>query len=215
MLVPQQPSDQQDAEQADPAETLNPNQPQQGQQHADVQPAGHLQGPVDAVTFRDGEESLAAIEAHVLTGIDDVEPGCPEQHRQAQEQGGPADLASHGNPGAQRGQPQTEPQVEVGEPREPLAVGVEQQDEQHGKGQEEAERVELVGRQDENEPRGQSEDGDEEAAEMSGRQGTGSGPGIEGIDPNVRQPVEGHGRASGSHHGHHDPQDLTAAGPSL
>ena len=71
--------------------------------------------------------SVAAVEFTILAGVQDVKTGHPIQHREPQNDRRQIEPSSYGNPCAERGSTQAEPEEEVGHPGESFGVGVEKQ----------------------------------------------------------------------------------------
>ena len=93
---------------------------------------GEPEGVADPEPPGDAAEAGLPVEVHVLAGVDDVEPGDPEQHGLGQEDRRPGEVAAQGDPGGDRRQAEREPQPEVGQAGESLGVGIAQEPEQYG-----------------------------------------------------------------------------------
>ena len=70
-------------------------------------------------------QPLAPVEFHILTGIDDVEPRHPEEHRKSQKQGDGGQRPEDCHPGAHGRTRERKPQEEVRGPGKPLRVRIE------------------------------------------------------------------------------------------
>ena len=88
---------------------------------------GYIQGRGEAKARRNRMQSVAAVEFTILAGVQDVKTGHPIQHREPQNDRRQIEPSSYGNPCAERGSTQAEPEEEVGHPGESFGVGVEKQ----------------------------------------------------------------------------------------
>ena len=78
-----------------------------------------------------GVQSLGPVEVDVLASVERVEAGHPEEHRPSQEQGEDREFSRRGQPGAHRGDGQSEPEHEMTEGGESFGQRVEAD---HGQG---------------------------------------------------------------------------------
>ena len=96
----------------------------------------------------------------------------------------------------------------MGQEREPLCVGIEENDGERDRREIEGKRVQHVGRDDQHERRDRGEQDDLAGRDQTQRKGARTFVrGILGIEGAVRPPVEAHCRGPGADHGHGDPEE--------
>ena len=149
---------------------------------------------------------MLTIEVDILAGVDGVEARDPEHHPGRQPERERSQLAGDRQPGAHRGDGQTEAEHQVRVGREALGVGVAQNDQQGDGTEDEADRVEHPGRQDEQAAGHQHQQTGATRRYQARRQVSIVGAGVGGVEATVDQTVEGHGGAACGDHGHQDQQ---------
>src|SRR3954447_18039154 len=122
VLISQEDGHGDDAEEVEPAHGVGPAEGEEGDDHGGVAGGGQPEGAPDAEPGGDAVQALAQVEGDVLAGVDDVEPGDPEQDRQAQQRRGSGEVAAEGDPGGHGGHGERGAEPDVGEAGEPLGV---------------------------------------------------------------------------------------------
>ena len=219
MLVDQQPGNGRHAGQVNRTQSIvHQRQRSQKPDRAGVADRGQPQGPRNAETGRHAPQPHFLVEFDVPAGIDHIEPGHPEHHGSAEQQGRPGkNFPADRHPGGQWRQHQRRPQPEMGRRGETLRVAIGHQEQQHGHGGVEGEEIrhkqqragDKPDRTDDREPH------DAADAQHAGRQMPHGGPRIQRIEPPVGQTVERHRRAAGEDHAHNDPDQFPPAKLSL
>ncbi len=162
----------------------------------DSQRSRDAQGPGDAV------EVGRAVEVDILARVDDVESRNPEQHRRSQEHGGPCDGSAQGDPGGSRRHAERKPEPEMRQAREPFAVGVTQQPDQHWTTKIKRPPIRQEKQRGRNEGRGahNCENRDFPHAQPARGKMPARGARIPGIELPVNQPIESHRRRARRSH---------------
>lgn len=168
--------------------------------------AAAVQSAANAEQLRDAAQPHLTVKLHVLARVDDIEPRHPAQHSQRKEHGRPFQIASQGDPGRRGRQAQRKAEPEVRQAREPFAVGIAQEPQEHRNRQVQRPAVgqEQEGRRDESETAEQREDRDRINGEPACWQMPAHGPRIERIVVTIGQTVERHRRRPRRGHAEQD-----------
>ena len=100
----------------------------------------------------------------------------------------------------------------MGQTREALGVGVEQQHSECDGRKPEGKAIQLRGGQNKDSAGDDDEGANKRGREISSGNSAGTGTGIGGIDGSVGEPVESHGRGAGGEHRDDDPYKLMRTG---
>ncbi len=110
-------------------------------EHQPVQPLRPDEAARNPELHHQRTQSLCAIELMILRRVDDVEARDPEQHREREHQRRQREVPAHGQPRADWGHREREPEEEMAERREALGERVEEDDQQRDGRQAKAERI--------------------------------------------------------------------------
>ena len=158
-----------------------------------------------AEASRDRVQPRVPVEVGVLASVDQIEARDPGQDREGHQQDRqevPGEIATHGDPGAERGEPQREPEDEVRCPGHALHEAVAEEHGQHGEREPPGQRRQGERPRHEDRGRERGEQGDRTRRQQPRGELTRCRSGIGGVDPAVDEAVEGHGRRAGRNGAH-------------
>ncbi len=152
------------------------------------------------------------VEFVVLAAIQDVESRAPKNHRRCEDQNSRIERAANryprrGGRGAHRN-----PQHHVRPARKALGERVQEDNGQRHRRQVKRQRVQLIGREDQNRRRHHHEPSDKRLTQFSRRDGANPSSRISGVNAGIRQPVKRHRRRAGRHQRDDDPDGGVQAG---
>ena len=149
MLEDDRTRDQSEAREKNAAQIRQPPEHSEHREHQPVQRLRQRHASCDAHFHHERMQPLGAIEFMILRGVNDVEPGHPQQHRQRENQRRKIEMPAHGEPCADGRNGKREAEKEVAEMREPLRERIEKHNrERHGR-EPEAQRIDECGRRHE------------------------------------------------------------------
>lgn len=206
VLVEEQRGDQGDAEIAGPAEVEEDGEGQQREDDGTVKCAGDAEGGDEAKRLRNAVQPGGSVVVIVLTGVEDVEAGGPEQDDEGEQDDSRRERATDSDPGGGRRDAEREAENEVAEARPALHVGVTEEHEQDDRREQQGEAVELPAGEQKSGGHDQREAEDKSRSEQPGGDSAGAGAGIGGVKRSVCPAIEGHGGRACGDHGDDDPE---------
>ena len=177
-------------------------------QHDEMKSSRDPESGRDSDVAGDGVQFGVAVELEILAGVEDIEAGDPESNRRGEQQDAQVERTPNCDPCGGWGDAKSEAQNEMGQTREALGIGVEQQ---HGKcdgRKPEGKAIQLRGGQNKDGAGDDDEGANERGREISRGNSASAGTRIGGIDGRVGEPVESHCRGAGGEHRNDDPYKL-------